>query len=102
MGVPVFEVETWPAWHINEWQQFYTLRPFGAWRDNYHAAVIADTLAKVNGAKGSEMKHYFYIDQETAQEERKARDFATFKQIADTVRILREQRLEREREVSNG
>lgn len=90
MGCSVFEVESWPAWHIAEWAQFYKMRPFGAWRDNFHAAMIADTIAKVNGNADIPMSNYFYKDEETAIEERKARDFKTFQSIAAKVKQINE------------
>jgi Protein of unknown function (DUF4035) len=37
-----------PSRHFAEWQAYYRMEPFGAWRDNYHAALIASTIANVN------------------------------------------------------
>lgn len=46
MGKSVFEVEQWPAAHIAEWRDYFVIEPFGAIRDNMHAAMI--TAAIVN------------------------------------------------------
>ena len=85
MGKSVFEIESWPHTHIDEWRQFYQLRPFGSWRDNYHAAQIADVLARVNGNK-IPFADWFYKDAETADEERKARDLKAFEDVAAMVK----------------
>ena len=36
------------ATEFAEWKAFYQLSPFGPWRDNYHAAMIAHILAAAN------------------------------------------------------
>ncbi len=80
----MFEIEQWPEWHIEEWRQYYALRPFGAWRDNYHAAMITDTLARVNGNK-IPFGNWFFKDALTIEQDRKANDLAAFENIVGIV-----------------
>ena len=42
------------AAELEEWIAFYESEPFGAYRDNMHAAMIAATIANGNRARGSE------------------------------------------------
>lgn len=37
---------------FTEWMAYYQLEPFGQERDNWHAAVIASTMANVMRTKG--------------------------------------------------
>ena len=32
-----------------EWQVYYSMEPFGQWRDNIHAGLIAATVANTSG-----------------------------------------------------
>ncbi len=34
-----------PASEFAEWTAMYSIQPFGVWRDNYHAAMVAHILA---------------------------------------------------------
>ncbi len=52
LGVPIFEVERWPASVISGYAQYDELEPFGPWRDNFHSAQIASVLCQVNTPKG--------------------------------------------------
>lgn len=64
-----------PARELVEWIEYETLEPFGAWRDNWHAAVIASILANVNRKPGTppvSMADFFYTDPATAQEQKEA------------------------------
>ena len=50
------------------WQEYYKLAPFGQWRDNWHAAIIAQTIAAVNTPKNRKppnIEDYIYMDIET-------------------------------------
>ena len=55
------------------------MRPFGAWRDNWHAAVIASMIANVNRKQGTaayKPSDFFYKDAQTAQMEKDAETIA--------------------------
>jgi hypothetical protein len=39
------------AEQLQEWRAFFRIEPFGPYRDAVHAAVIASTVARANGAK---------------------------------------------------
>ncbi len=34
---------------LTQWQAFYAVDPWGSWRDNYHAGLIATTVANYSG-----------------------------------------------------
>lgn len=61
------------------------MRPFGSWRDNFHAALIAKTIADVNRAPNSKpipINGFFYRDAVAIEEERKERDRLMFERIS--------------------
>lgn len=41
---------------LSDWIDYYKLEPWGAWRDNYHAALIASMHAK----EGTRLSEFFY------------------------------------------
>ncbi len=46
----------------SNWVAFYELEPFGPYRDNLHAGIIASILANIHRAKGSQaMKATDYL-----------------------------------------
>jgi hypothetical protein len=60
-----------PAHLLAEWQEYERLEPFGAIRDNYHAAMIATILANAHrGPRRAPVKmdEFFYVDPETRRE----------------------------------
>ena len=53
--------------------EYERLEPFGSWRDNWHAAMIASAIANAFRKKGAPpigMHEFMYADPETAQEEK--------------------------------
>lgn len=40
------------------WVRYYAEEPWGAYRDNLHAALIADTVARAHGGKKSKLSDY--------------------------------------------
>lgn len=69
---------------MQEWQQFYQMNPFGPWRDNFHAALITDMVAKVNG-NDIPFKKHFYQSEDDRIEEKKAEDLKAFQEIQAMV-----------------
>ena len=60
------------ASQLMAWMEYDRLEPFGSWRDNYHAALIASILANVHRDPKSRplrMDEFFYQDAETASEQ---------------------------------
>jgi hypothetical protein len=58
-----------------EWMEYDNLEPFGAWRDNWHASMIASILANANRKPGTapiKMSEFMYVDAETTKEKRDA------------------------------
>lgn len=52
-----------------EWMAYYTIEPWGQWRDNWHSAQIAALLYNVNSSKKQlTTNDFMYHDQESAQE----------------------------------
>jgi hypothetical protein len=53
LGFSVSQVEQLSARELDDWRAFYAVEPWGAWRENLHAGLVASTIANVNRAKGS-------------------------------------------------
>ena len=56
-----------------EWQQYYGLEPFGAWRDNWHAGTVAALIFNANRGKGQRalsVSDFMYLDPESAEKKR--------------------------------
>ena len=66
-------------------KQYYRLEPFGAWRDNYHAAQITQILANVHRGKRKrpfQLSDFFYRDKTTERNARHRSFFGAFKSKA--------------------
>lgn len=64
-----------PARELLEWMEYERIEPFGAWRDNWHTALIASILANSNRKQGSPqipMSEFFYVDSETVRDKQDA------------------------------
>jgi hypothetical protein len=76
--------EAMPARVFNHWRHYYMIEPFGAWRDDYHAATQSAIIANVNRAKGSEpyrAEDFMFMDAESRAEheaEKSAQQMAQF------------------------
>lgn len=60
--------ERMPSSELTDWLAYYKLEPFGAERDNWHAAQIAAILVNQNRAKGAPvvpMTEFMYVDRDT-------------------------------------
>ncbi len=60
-----------PSRLLLEWMEYERLEPFGAQRDNYHAAMIATILANAYRDRKRppvKMSEFMYIDAEAARE----------------------------------
>ena len=52
---------------------YFHLEPFGAWRDNWHAALVANILAAAHTPKNRrapDFADFFFKDESTIQQER--------------------------------
>lgn len=56
LGLSPTEVEQLPARDFDLLQQFWTQEPWGPWRDNLHAAIIAAEVRRPNLKKGAKVK----------------------------------------------
>ena len=43
---------------FTEWLAYYSVSPFGDERADLRMAILADTMARVNGAKGTSVKQF--------------------------------------------
>ncbi len=54
-GMPQSEIEsTVSARDLDEMRDYFAVEPWGAWRDNVHAGLIASTICNVNRGKDTE------------------------------------------------
>ena len=70
---------------LSEWMQYYTIEPFGQWRDNWHAATLAAMLFNINRAKGQQAakaSDFMYMDQEAAEQKRDAETLALLRSVS--------------------
>lgn len=62
---------------FTEWQAFFQLEPFGAWRDNYHAAMLSALTFNIHRGKATaaaKVSDFMYEDPEITAE-RQAKTF---------------------------
>lgn len=77
LGCTVAELgERITAAELTEWQAFYQLEPWGAWRDNWHHANLASLLYNINRGKNPSIKAnaFMYEDAEVSAQ-KSARSF---------------------------
>jgi len=58
---------------VQEWLEFYEIEPWGAWRDNFHAAMVACLIANAHRdpkKKAFGMSEFFYLDAQTSAEKK--------------------------------
>ena len=62
---------------LTDWMAYYQLEPWGSWRDNWHAALIAKLTYDVNRGKQppAKMQSFMFSDAEV-DAEMKAKKFA--------------------------
>lgn len=73
LGRTVSELEaSLSSTEFTEWMAYYTLEPFGQWRDNWHSAQLASLLYNINRGKNKalETADFMYLDPESAQDKR--------------------------------
>lgn len=57
---------------FTEYMAYYVLEPFGAWRDNWHAAQLTALMYNVNAGKGKSVSvdEFMYHDSVAAQDKK--------------------------------
>lgn len=55
LGVAPSVVRNWPRKDIIDLIAYDQLEPFGAWRDNWHSAIIANLLCQIYKKKGAQV-----------------------------------------------
>jgi len=71
-----------PAWLISEWMEYERLEPFGSWRDNWHAAIVATILANAFRSRNTSpvrLSEFMFKDPVTAREEEDLQTLAHFR-----------------------
>ena len=58
------------------WQAYYALEPFGQERDNFHAGIIASTVANCHSKKAWSAKDFMLKDSKQSRDD-KARQLLT-------------------------
>ena len=70
---------------FREWQEYYTLEPFGPERDNWHSALLATLYASSHTRPGKQppgVGQFMYKDAETRQAEMDAATLSFFEGMA--------------------
>lgn len=74
LGKFVWEVEMLSAQEWNDWQEYQTLEPFGAMRENLHTGMVAAMVANFSGRlkKGKWLKPEDFLlrDAETVRKQK--------------------------------
>jgi len=75
LGRTVAELEqTLGSGELTEWQAYYRFEPFGSNRDNYHAGIIAATIANYSGKiKVAKQVHDFMLEPESVKKDRETK-----------------------------
>jgi len=53
---------------LTDWMAYYRLEPWGAWRDNFHAALIAAVTANKGARQPVALEDFYYRDEDEASE----------------------------------
>lgn len=73
-GIPVTEIEHTVAYReLQQWQQYWMQEPWGTWRDNAHAGLIAATIAnafRADKRQSFSMEDFFLLDAEADEQRR--------------------------------
>ena len=70
---------------FSEWMAYYTIEPFGQWRDNYHATLSASILANVNRGKSQQpysINDFMYKDKFTSDMEKQKQFISNLEALA--------------------
>jgi len=80
LGRTVAELEnSLGSGELTEWYSYYRLEPFGQWRDNYHAAILAEAIYNSSGRIKKPAKlHDFMIEPKQVKEQRKTKEMISF------------------------
>lgn len=78
---------TVPAGEYLAWVAYWEVEPWGPWRDNVHAAIIAREVIRANprlkrGAKMPDLSHFMLIDPATRQRAANERVVAVLQALA--------------------
>lgn len=68
LGRFVSEIDEMPYHEFMQWQAYYALEPFGQERDNFHAGVIASTVANCHSKKAWSAKDFMLKDTKETKE----------------------------------
>jgi Protein of unknown function (DUF4035) len=66
---------------LDDWAAYWQVEPWGPWRDNVHAGLIASVVANVNRRSGSRAFSYvdfMLADRDPAAEKAKAANIVSF------------------------
>ena len=77
------EVEQLPNSEIREWGAYFVLEPWGADRDNLHAAQVASAVVNGYSKRPIAPKHFMYRDQRSVAMEQIERMFTHFDALKD-------------------
>jgi hypothetical protein len=77
LGCFVHDIDRLPSSALTDWIAYYSLEPFGQERENFHAAIVASTVANASGSKKRFKPDDFMIKD---PEQQKRKRFAKFKE----------------------
>lgn len=85
MGRTIFETKSSMGnCEYLSWQRYWNQEPWGAWRDNIHAAVIAREVRRPQLRRGSESKldDFMVVNPAVRKRELKEKAFSLFEALA--------------------
>lgn len=74
-----------PAREFDEWRAYYAVEPFGAYRDNMHAGLIASVLVNAHrkrSARPATWRDFVFVDKETDSANKTARFLGWLRAVA--------------------
>jgi len=76
--------DTLGSGELSKWYAYYQIEPFGQWRDNYHAAIIAANVANYSGntKQAKQVSEFIYEHEDVHRDKETQRTLAMIDALA--------------------
>ena len=71
LGKFLYQLDDMPSSEFSKWERYYAQEPFGAHRDNLHAAMIAQQLWLAMAGRKTEIDSFMFKPAKTDEEKRR-------------------------------
>lgn len=91
LGKTVAEIETtMPARELTEWGRYYAAEPFGQFRDNLHAGIVAAAILNSNRQRNSPVvspSDFLLVSREQSRRRELAKSVARLRALAKPKKV---------------